>query len=519
MRVIDLSPFKQLVHAHCGLRCDADGEARLERAIEVRTSALGCLPAQYLARLAGDAAELQELVNLLTINETYFMREPEQIRLLVETLLPRMLSKADGRRLRVLSAGCSTGEEPYSLAIALRMQFGEAWIQRFELLAGDIDSVALARARCASYGEFSFRGCDELFKQSYFERIGREYRLRPCLRDAVQFHELNLVGGEPPAWLQDFDAVLFRNVSIYFDIITRRALLARLFAAMRPGAVLLTGSAEIAANDLGVFGLREENGLFYFSREAGSSQYLDAGLGGQVQRAGGLFGGQPHLASSAPALPALCSAPLPQETPSAPFAPAFSAADLAPALPSSPAAEALAEPTVGASTLDQARRLIEEHAFAQALPLLDALLAIEPDHRPAMLLKAWLQLERSQIEAAQQLATRITEADPWCVDALWLLGMCARRGDDPEQAIASFKRAVYANPNCWPAHYQLAELYRQRGERELAARSYRTVLQKLSGAGSETGLQHLPLNLPAGEIRMLCQQRLAQLQSATPVRG
>ena len=516
MHGLDLTPFKQLVHAHCGLRCEAEGEARLERAIAERTTALGCLPARYLARLAGDAAELQELVNLLTINETYFMREPEQIRLLVETLLPRMLAAAGGRRLRLLSAGCSTGEEPYSLAIALRARFGERWSERFELLAGDIDSVALARARRATYGEFSFRGCDELFKQSHFERTGREYRLRPCLRDAVQFHELNLVGGEPPAWLRDLDAVFFRNVSIYFDADTRRALLARLSVAMRPGAVLITGSAEIAANDLGVFGLREEGGLFYFSREPVPGQGMDAGRGGQAGGVGGGIGNPLHVAGS---LPALWLAPVPQDARPAPSSPAPLPVSAAPPSLTPPVPEAVPQAVVEAASLDQARRLIEEHAFEQALPVLDALLAARPDHLAAMLLKAWLQLERSQIEAAQALAGRIVERDPWCVDALWLLGMCARRSEDAERALGCFRQAVYAGPACWPAHYQLAELYRQRGERELAVRSYRAVLQCLGGAGSDSGLQHLPLSLPAGEIRMLCQQRLVRLQAAASVRG
>ena len=135
MNALDLAPFQALVKERCGLQCEGDGQAKLAQALQERCTHLRMAPMAYYQQLVRSGAEFQALVNLLTINETYFFREPEQIELLVQRLAPRALARHAGRApVRILSAGCSSGEEPYSLAMALLEKYGDSAAQLFELL-------------------------------------------------------------------------------------------------------------------------------------------------------------------------------------------------------------------------------------------------------------------------------------------------------------------------------------------------------------------------------------------------
>ena len=222
---MDLAPFKTLIKEHCGLSFSAQVETKLARAVAARMAECRCTgAAAYAARLRGDPGEFQHLVNQLTINETYFFREPDQLRLLRDRLAPRLLARVAGP-VRILSAGCSSGEEPYSLVMLLWERYGARMAERFEILGGDIDSAVLERARQGHYSEFSFRGVPATVRQHYFDPLdGGGYALKDFIRRQVRFHAFNLLAptGAPP--LRDFDLILYRNVSIYFDAPTRKSI-------------------------------------------------------------------------------------------------------------------------------------------------------------------------------------------------------------------------------------------------------------------------------------------------------
>lgn len=483
---LDLAPFKTLIKERCGLSFEGHGDGKLAQALAERAAALSLRPAEYYARLLGQEAEFQELVNLLTINETYFFREPEQIRLLVERLAPRFIAAQGGRQpVRILSAGCSSGEEPYSLVMALKDKYGESVERLFTFAGGDIDSTVLAKARNARYTDFSFRGVADDVKQRHFTHDRWGYTLKDDIRRLVSFHELNLLAGDFPAALRDVDIVFFRNVSIYFDTPTRRIIQRRLAALMKNDGILVIGTAETLANDLGVLPLLEEDGLFYFVK------------------------GSPPLATAAvpvarPAFDAL-KTPLPPSPATVPptyFAPA---PPLKTVLPT--------------ADLALARQLTHDKHYDAALPQLDAVLEADPSHTEARLLKAHLLLNRKDFAAAEALAQRVLAADDWCIDALLLLGLAAKWRGRAADAIRHFKQAAYARHECWPAHYYLADLYRQGGDIEPARRAYRVVIQLLAGAEPVTGIKFLPLGLPAGEVRFLCEHQLGKLPTPNNLAG
>lgn len=486
MSAFDTLPFKNLIRERCGLVFDGGDDDKLRHALLQRSEAAGLLPEQYYPRLYGSAEEFQALVNLLTINETYFFREPEQIRLLVDRIAPRLLATRGGSGpVRILSAGCSSGEEPYSLAMALHDKYGECVGRLFEFIGGDIDSAVLEKARRGVYSEFSFRGVPEQTRQRYFSREHRHYALNVDIRRLVGFRELNLLARDQAGGLGLFDIVFFRNVSIYFDRPTRAAILSNLAGLMRDDAILVVGTAETMANDFGQFSLIEEDGLFYFAK------------------------GRPPLPTDRPEpvrAPARAEAAAAALSPVPATTATFDFASWKPPIPAAaPATDDHRE------ALATARRMAEEKRHEEASRLVDSILESQPGEAGARLLKAHLLLDRKAFDDAETLARQVLEIDAWSVDAFLLLGMAAKWRDRPEDAIGWFRQAAYAHHECWPAHYYLGDLYRNRGELDQARRAYRVVLQLLSGGEPKTGIHHLPVGLPAGEIRFLCERRLASL--------
>lgn len=459
--IADLAPFKGLIQRHCGLTFDGVGERLLTVALAKRIAAGGGAvtpghAASYYARLCADDGELGELVSLLTINETYFFREPEQLELLTGRLLPRLLADRPARPIRILSAGCSTGEEPYSIVMALQERFGAAAERLFEVAGGDIDHQALAKAREGRYTPFSFRGVDPRLRDRYFAAgDDGDFRVGEAIRRAVALHPLNLLADGLPLRLGTFDVIFFRNVSIYLDEPARRAILQRLAGLLSDGGYLILGSAETLANDLGVLPLIEEEGAFYFAKGA---------------------------AAAAPAGP-----PPPRPRPATP------------------------PPTVAAD-FAAARRLAADKRHDEALALCERLAAAQPaDPRPH-LLRGHLLAERRDWGAARAAAERALALEEWSLDGLFLLGLIAHREGDGAAAVRRLKQALYARSDCWPAHYYLAERYRADGEEELARREYRIAGQQLAqsaaGAGDPGGgIAAFPLGLPLAELRLLCERR------------
>lgn len=490
----DLAQFKTLIKLRCGLVFEGHSEANLVQALATRAKELGMGAAMpmYYAEVQGNGAEFQELINRLTVNETYFFREAEHIRLLVDHLVPRLLAERDrAGPVRILSAGCSSGEEPYSLVMALMDKHGENVAQLFEFVGGDIDSAVLAKARHAHYTGFSFRGVPHDVQTRYFDKGRWGLALKEQVKKQVIFHELNLLDrGVSPA-LGDFDIVFFRNVSIYFDAPTRKLAQQNIASLMKGNGILITGTAETLANDLGVLRLMEEEGLFYFVK-------------GQPPMENG-------LARAAPTPPrSIVASPLPARPES------WRLAESADRLPVDPGPRSPAPLPV---KLDALRQQVRDKRYDQVLPLLDAVLCAEPGNAQALLLKAHVLINRKDFAAAEVLAQSVQACDAWSIDALLLLGLAAKWQQQPRAAIRWFKQAAYACHTCWIAHYYLADLYRDNDETERARRAYRVVVLLLNGNAADTGIQHVPFDLPEGEIRFLCEHHLGKLPGATVPEG
>lgn len=206
---------------------------------------------QLVSRLRGDpsGALQRKVVEAMTTNETSFFRDRHPFDALREHLLPELKrTRTATRCLNLWSAACSTGQEPYSIAILLREHFpelAESW--RVRILATDLANRVLERAQAGVFSQLEInRGLPAALCVKYFRREGIEWRVHPKLRDLIEFREMNLV--EPWPALPRMDVIFLRNVLIYFDTEAKKSILRRVRQALQPDGYLFLGAAETTLN-------------------------------------------------------------------------------------------------------------------------------------------------------------------------------------------------------------------------------------------------------------------------------
>ena len=251
----DFTRFRDLVQRTSGIELSEVRRSDLERAV-LRTVEQMSMhgPAELYAHLShGDSAvDLEAFIAELTIGETYFFRHRAQFDALERTILPDLIARrAQERRLRIWSAGCATGEEPYSLAIMLDRLLPDRASWSVMILGTDINRTSLEQAQRGTYRSWSFRGVDTATQSRYFTRSGDEHRISPEIAGMVTFSYLNLVGDAYPSLASNttsMDLVLCRNVLIYFGAETINGVLGRIHDSMCEGGWLVSGPADTSPN-------------------------------------------------------------------------------------------------------------------------------------------------------------------------------------------------------------------------------------------------------------------------------
>jgi chemotaxis protein methyltransferase CheR len=214
--------------------------------------------AAYFALLRADRRELEQLINLLTVNETYFYREEHQFACLVRALLPELVrGRRRGDRLRLWSMPCSTGEEPYSIAIYLLETWALVDDYEIEILGADIDTRALAVAASGVYDDRALHRLSPELRRRYFEPAANgRHRLIDSLRQSVSFTRVNVNDPAQLAQYRDIDVIFCRNMLIYFDDASRRRTAEGLHDCLRPGGFICLGHSESMSRISPIFAVR-----------------------------------------------------------------------------------------------------------------------------------------------------------------------------------------------------------------------------------------------------------------------
>ncbi len=246
----EFATVANLLHSAAGLSFDDSRRDSLAFSIAERMRATKVDDvAAYLSRVSAitGAAELQALLDEVTIPETHFFRNPPQIRALRKYVIPELIRHAEHtKRLRIWSAGCSTGEEAYTLAILIREVLPATTDWDVKIVATDISTRGLAAGKSGVYGERAFVMTDASDLNRWFvaDPTGGSWTVRDELRSVVDFVHHNLVTDEPPFAPTEADLILCRNVTIYFDRDTTRKLMQRFYNRLRDGGYLFLGHAE-----------------------------------------------------------------------------------------------------------------------------------------------------------------------------------------------------------------------------------------------------------------------------------
>jgi chemotaxis protein methyltransferase CheR len=254
--------LRDFVYQHCGLNFTEDSKYLLEKRLGKRLQKHNLKNFKdyyyFLRYNPNKDQELTEVIDQLTTNETYFFREDFQLRTFVEDILPeiRKRKEQEGKQtLRIWSAGCSSGEEPYTIAMLL---LDQPWLKswRVEVIGTDISQRVLHMAREGLYGEASFRNTESHQKKRFFIEHGGKLRVKDDVRNLVTISHLNLFDTPRIALLGKMDAIFCRNVIIYFDQAGKRSVIENFFQRLVPEGFLLLGHSESLINLSTAFQLR-----------------------------------------------------------------------------------------------------------------------------------------------------------------------------------------------------------------------------------------------------------------------
>ena len=465
--------MRDLIEQRCGLRFDDSQRVSLSAAVAARMEQLGLKSDdEYYLRLHGDIpriveAELRNLLNLVTVTETCFFRDAGQFRLLRDRVIPALIAERAStplarHALRIWSAGCSTGDEAYSVAITLD-DMGvfrkHPWLS-IEIVGTDVNSEALEKARGGIYSERAVRNVEGRYLDRYFEANGGTFRLNDAIRNRVRFEFGNLTQTPMPSTGPQ-DVVLCKNVAIYFRSDVTQKLVRGLHDTLSPGGYLMLGHSESLWQMSDGFELVEHDRVFCYRK----------GSGFQVPRTGNV---EPELRNPEPGTRNQRSVPDPS------------------------------------ARYDACLALFRASEWDSAESSLTALLRSCPTFVPAYLLLGGVYAHRARYDEAvtqAESALKLTDLEP---RAHLLLGMIASRAGRSDAARTSLERALYLDDSLALAHFWLGNIYRDAGDIARACGEYENVVR-----GWERHTLHLTeefaLDLTIEQIVEFCRASLQRL--------
>ena len=457
----ELRTFRNVVASRLGLHFDETQNGLLADTLRERLQVRGTSPTRaYLALLANDREELRALACRVTVAETYFFRVWDQFRVLVNTALPaRIRARRGGSKLRILSAGCASGEEPYSVAIILREHFPELEVRDIEILGVDINHSALAKARRGRYHAWSLRDTPAELRERYFRLNGSEYVLDETIRAMVAFEEQNLATGTLGlSNIRRFDIVLCRNVMMYLVPEAAQTLIAGLTKSLEPNGFLFLGSAETLRGLSHDFHLRHTDGSFYYEKR--EEAIMDAAA----------FPGTQMPAEFAECLESDWAGTIQKaserieelsRTPNG-VAPAYAI--------DGPAATGAPGPARPSQHLGSAFEFVRQERFREALELMQGLPPEDSRDPDAQLLRAGLLVNCSDLSSAEAVCRDILDSDELNAGAHYLMALCREYAGDASGAVEHDRAAIYLDSSFAMPHLHLGRLARRSADFAAARR-------------------------------------------------
>jgi chemotaxis protein methyltransferase CheR len=368
------------------------------------------------------------------------------------------------RTLRIWSAGCSTGEEPYSLAILLREKFPQLAEWDVSILATDINKRSLARAREGLFSGRSLRLADAELVEKYFQRSAGGLLLDERIRTMVRFAYLNLQTGSYPDeenGTAAIDILFCRNVMIYFGLETTREMVGRFSRCLKPDGYFFMGHAETLSNISDGFLRQQHKGGFFYRLKS--------------QQQGEAMHGSEHAVR-------------PEMVPAVPSAPAAGTSPMETIVP--PAAAGAVQAVDLEQLLREADCEFECENFRTASQKYATLLAVDPNHVGALIGQGFIHANRGEYDAALDNCRRALQLDDLRADAYFLRGLIHDLCGETVEAIGEYRKALLLDMNFVMPHYNLSKIYWRLGRLEDARRQLNNTLRLLEKTPVEAAIRY-----------------------------
>ncbi|MBE8989930.1 CheR family methyltransferase [Nostoc sp. LEGE 12450] len=432
-------------------------------------------------QLVPGATEWQELISLLTVTETYFFRDQGQMSLLKNQLLPELIERKRELSLtqcnpaneefyrptlRLWSAGCSTGEEAYSLAILVKELIPDNQTWNILILGTDINQPALALAQQGIYSDWSFRTTTPEIKNRYFHSHKQGWKIDPGIQAMVKFQPGNLMQDNFPAYasrIHDFDLIICRNVFIYFDFNAIAQVIDKFYCSLTPGGFLLTGHTELHGQKTEPFQVKNFPQSTVYQRHSSLNEQSKV------------------LNTITPA--------------------AIESRETEIFSPSLPSLETGLDVSANTQTLlDAAKKSLIQEAYADVIQIAQQLIALAPQGFQAYCLMAEAYANFGDYSQANQACQQALQINPLAIEPYHLLAQIAEEQGDRDSAKLFLKRIIYLAPNSVTAHLELGSIYEREGNEKQAQKTWRSLLEILQ-------------NLPQQAIDSHNQQTTAELKA------
>jgi chemotaxis protein methyltransferase CheR len=523
--------FRSLLLSRAGLYYP---EHRRDDLAHGLSQVLTAYPYETLEALYEDAAAGKQgwdaVLAHLTVGETRFFRNEAHFDALRRHIFPEMIERrANLRMLRIWSAGCASGEEPYSIAMLLTELLPNPSDWSVTILATDINPLFLQRAREGAYSAWSFRETPEDLRSRFFSPEQGRWRLNDNIRRMVTFTRLNLAEPSYPSITNGtyaLDMIICRNVTIYFDQETTRQIAERFYAALAPGGWLLVGHSEPQAQTYRQFETHNfPNAIFY-------RKSLDAPLF-VTDFQGNLFS-----ASSAANTPTVARSAVERRDPSSKKArestpaasartgtarssapkPATSKPTTAPLHTTAPesttaplkSARQPAAPPPKQDAWQQIQAYLAQGDKPRAEAALHDLLQSEPGHIQALIAQGRLRADKGDWEGARQYCEQALLRDTMAAEAAYLLAQVYEHEGQLDEALAAYRRTVYIDRNFVLGTVGMASVWRQLGRVNEAQRAYRNLLKQLATFPTNASVPGAE-GATVGELVQFVQRQLESL--------
>ncbi|MBF0456291.1 MAG: tetratricopeptide repeat protein [Nitrospirae bacterium] len=489
MNTLSMSYIQEFISAHTGLSV---GDKDLKSTVTARMKDLGFdYVDEYCRFLERDSPESKDewkqLCQIITTGESFFFRDKGQFQLIRNTVLKDIIdANRNTRTLRIWSAGCSTGEEPYSLAITVLELLPDINLWDVSIIGTDINEDALEKARKGIYGDWSFRMVDPAIITAYFKRRKGMYELDERVRRMVVFRQGNLIRDALPdaAGICDIDLIICRNVFIYFQPENIALALGKLSQTLNRGGYLLTGHAELQSVRLGgLVPVTYPQSIVYrrsidqSAKEAATT--LTKTVNFKPAKQISIINIKKNVTIGKPI----------KTTINAKTAAANGKVKDGFSLKQLP----------GESLYVEAQRLYKEGKYPLAIEKTTRFLMDNPRHHGAHVLLARAYANTGDLKRASDACTNAMGIDSLMAEPYYMLAHIAEEQGKTEEAREMFKRVIYLDGRCVPAYVELSAIYEHEGDAKRGVKLIESAINILEGLPASHAVEFYD-GVTAGEL-------------------